>query len=275
MSLSRPQLQNPAIHFYDWSGSKGELSYWNKEKQERVPIKLPFKFIVLDELHTITGYSDADQSGFWSNEVRKTTQDFTVRTKKGVKYVGPYKNDKGIVQIPQGSKYAKSVYIAQKLGDEWVIANLKLSGAALTAWIDLNSKHRTEGNITALTGSVEGKKGATTFQVPTFEYGGAPTGDILQIATDLDAQLQEYLDTYFAAPKYDDNAEPIYEDIDTIGTATPEQVAQYEELKAKKLSAKDDIAEVFNENPLNPDKVVTDISDEPISLDDIPFWHEY
>lgn len=270
MSLSRPQLQNPAARFYDWSGSRGELSHWDKENQVRVPVNLPFKFIVLDELHTITGYSDADQSGFWSNEVRKTSQDLTVRTKKGVKYVGPYKNDQGIVQVPQGSKYAKSVYIAQKLGDEWVIANLKLSGAALTAWIDLNSKHRTEGNITALTGSVEGKKGATVFQIPTFEYGGSPTGDILEVATELDAQLQGYLDTYFAAPKYDDNAEPIL-DIDELGKATPEQVADYEKRKAEKLTAKDDIAEVFTENPMNPDTVVTDIGDEPINLDDIPF----
>jgi hypothetical protein len=260
MSLSRPQIQNPAVRFYEWSGSRGQLEHYDKEKGERIAVKLPFKFIVLDELHTITGYSDADQSGYWSNEVPKLNQDLTVRTKRGVKYVGPYKDSKGIKQVPSDSKYAKSVYIAQKLDDEWVLANLKLSGVALTAWIDLNGKHRTEGNITALTGSTEGSKGATKFQIPTFEYVGAPEGDILEIATGLDAKLQDYLDTYLAAPKYDDNAEPITEDLNS--PATPEQIADFEAKKAAKFADKQEDQEIKED--------ILDMS-EPISLEDIPF----
>lgn len=252
-------MQNPSVRFYEWSGSRGELSYWDKEKQERIPVKLPFKFIVLDELHTITGYSDADQSGYWSNEVKDLRHDLTVRTKRGVKYVGTYKDGKGIKQVPSDSKYAKSVYIAQKLGDEWVLANLKLSGVALTAWIELNGKHKTEGNITALVGSTDGKKGATEFKIPTFEYGGAPTGDILEIATDLDRQLQDYLDVYLTAPKYDDNAEPVMEDSFNTGNgyATPEQQADFERRKADK---QEDQA-IKEELELG----------EPINLSDIPF----
>lgn len=268
MSLSRPIAQNPAARFYDWSGSRGQLEHYDKEKGERIPVKLPFKFIVLDELHTVTGYSDADQSGYWSNEVRRTTDDLTVRTKRGVKYVGPYKDGRGIKQVPTDSKYAKSVYIAQKLGDEWVLANLKLSGVALTAWIDLNGKHRTEGNIIALVGSTEGSKGATKFQIPTFEYGGAPDTDTLQIATDLDAQLQSYLDTYLTAPKYDDNAEPIIEDSFNTddGKASPDEIADFERRKAEKTK----VAATFGkEEPLPAPPEAFD--DEPINLDDIPF----
>jgi hypothetical protein len=268
MSLSRPTAQNPAVRFYDWSGSRGQLEYWDKEKSERIAIKLPFKFIVLDELHTITGYSDPDQSGFWSNEVRTTREDFTVRTKRGVKYVGPYKNDQGIVQTPQGSKYAKSIYIAFKNGDEWVIGNIKASGVALSAWIDHSSKHKTEGNITAITGSTEGSKGATTFQIPTLAYGGSPDEATLEIATDLDTQLQGYLDTYLAAPKYDDNAEPV-NDWDDVGKATPEQIADFE---ARKAAAKQPAKDASDDlPPAKPDVVIEDIGDEPINLDDIPF----
>lgn len=288
MSLSRPIAQNPAARFYDWSGSRGQLEHYDKEKGERIPVKLPFKFIVLDELHTVTGYSDADQSGYWSNEVRRTTDDLTVRTKRGVKYVGPYKDGRGIKQVPTDSKYAKSVYIAQKLDDEWVLANLKLSGVALTAWIDLNGKHRTEGNIIALIGSTEGSKGATKFQIPTFEYGGAPDSDTLQIATDLDATLQSYLDTYLTAPKYDDNAEPIAEeygkgnDVDNMGSttfndkATSEQVEEFERLKEEKLSSNKPTTKASmiastggTDEPLPAPPEAFD--DEPINLDDIPF----
>lgn len=267
MSLSNPQLQNPSHRFYSWSGSRGQLEYWDKENSKNIAVKIPFKFIVLDELHTITGYSDADQSGFWSNETRMTRDDFTVRTKRGVKYVGPYKNDQGIVQVPQGSKYAKSIYIAHKIGDEWVIGNIKASGVALTAWIDLNQKHKTEGNITALTGSTEGSKGATKFQIPTFEYGGSPEGDILEIATSLDRELQQYLNHYLAAPKYDDNAEPIVEDSFNTddGKATPEQVADFEKRRTEKLAEK-------HEDEAIQDQVHETFGvDEPINLDDIPF----
>lgn len=264
MSLSRPTMTNPATRFYEWSGSRGNLEWYDKEKQERIAVKLPFKFIVLDELHTITGYSDADQSGYWSNEIKDLRHDLTVRTKRGVKYVGPYKDGKGIKQVPSDSKYAKSVYIAQKLDDEWVLANLKLSGVALTAWIELNGKHKTEGNITALTGSTEGKKGATTFQIPTFEFGGAPTGDILEIATDLDRQLQDYLDVYLTAPKYDDNAEPV-NDWDDDTKATPEQIADFEKRKAEKLADKQEDREIAEQ----VHGVFT--NDEPLDLSEIPF----
>jgi hypothetical protein len=264
MSLSRPQLQNPAARFYQWSGSRGALEHYDKELGQNIPVKLPFKFIVLDELHTITGYSDADQSGYWSNEVRRTTDDLTVRTKRGVKYVGPYKDSKGIKQVPSDSKYAKSVYIAQKLGDEWVLANLKLSGVALTAWIDLNGKHKTEGNITALVGSTEGSKGATKFQIPTFEYGGAPEGNILEIATELDKQLQDYLDTYMTAPKYDDNAEPVTDD-SFNSPATPEQIADFEKRKSQAGMKAEDYPDDL---PPPPDEI---LNGEEFDINSIPF----
>jgi len=257
MSLSNPSLTTPSQRFYEWSGSRGTIEYYDKEKGERINVKLPFKFIVLDELHTITGYNDQDQSGYWSNEVRTTREDFTVRTKRGVKYVGSYKNDQGIVQMPQGAKYAKSIYIAHKIGDDWVIGNLKASGVALTSWIDLSGKHRTEGNITAVTGSTEGSKGATKFLIPTFEYGGAPTGDILEIATDLDRELQAYLTKYLNAPKFDGGGEPI---------ADNERVTH-----AAEQEEDDKAIETYKHEVAKTDTILDDLGDEPINLDDIPF----
>lgn len=255
MSLSNPNLTNPAQHFFQWKGGDGKLVWWDKENAKEVQVRIPFEFIVLDELHTVTGYSDQDDSGFWSNETRSTREDFTVKTKRGVRYVGPYKDDKGVVQIPVGARYTKSIYIAHQIKDEWVIGHIKLLGAGLTAWIEFSKQHSvTSGKIT-LAGSTEESKGTTHYHIPTFAWSQWEPQDYAK-AVELDKQLQVYLNQYLTAPKYDDNAEPAI-DYDDVGKATPEQEAEYEALKAKKKAPQD--------------KVITDISDEPINLDDIPF----
>lgn len=262
MSLSNPTLQNPAEHFFEIKN--GTIQFYDKDKQERISIPYPFGFIELDQLHTVTGWSDQDQSGVWSNEIKSLREDLTVRTKRGVKYVGPYKSDQGINQVASfGGRYTKSIYIAHKnKAGELILGNLKLTGAALTAWIEFGSSHRTEGNWNVITGTTEGKKGATTYQIPVFEFKGKPTDEELAAAVELDRTLQNYLAQYLTAPKFDDNAEPISEDaFEEVGTATPEQIADFEARKADKLADKQEdraIQETFQES-------------EPINLDDIPF----
>jgi hypothetical protein len=252
MSRSEPTITNPSAHFFEWRN--GKLSWYSKDEQKNIEVKLPFHFLPLDQLHTITGYSDLDQSGFWSNEVRSTRDDFTVRTKKGVKYVGAYKNEQGIPQLPTGGRYTKSVYIAYKEGGGWVIGNIKLSGAALTAWIELSSKNNVENGKVSLTGSTEGKKGATTYHIPTFEFSHS-TAEEDEIAIALDKDLQHYLKEYLSAPKFDDNAEPVWpgDSFNTDeGKATPEQLADFEKRKAQKTQLKaddfpdDDVQSLYN-----------------------------
>ena len=197
MSRSQPDLTNPAQHFLKWSGSKGTLAWWNKDLKVEVPVKLPFKFLVLDELATITGYSDQDSSGYWSNEVRSVArEELHVKTAKGTKQVGLYKDLADVRS--KGAKYAKSVYIAHKVGDDYVIGNIKVSGAALTSWIELSGAHKVQNGKVTLTGSTEGTKGATTFKIPTFEYDHADDEENA-VAIKLDRELQIYLSQYFAA----------------------------------------------------------------------------
>ena len=75
MSLSNQSdsLQNPASIFLEWSGSDGSLSYFDKslgEKGTKVNMPLPFTFIPLDMLATISGFNDASGSGIWCNEIK-------------------------------------------------------------------------------------------------------------------------------------------------------------------------------------------------------------
>ena len=274
MSRSNPDITNPAQHFFQWSGSRGDLTWWNKDEKKAVPVRIPFTFMVLDELATITGYNDQDQSGYWSNEVRSVArEEFTVKTSKGTKQVGLYK-DLADARA-KGAKYAKSIYIAHKGPDgEYIIGNLKASGACLTAWIEFSQEHKVQNGTVMLTGGVEAKKGATVYQVPIFEYR-ACTPEEFDIAIELDKELQIYLSQYLAANAVDrDTAVNDINDIDqSIGVATDEQITEYRELKEKRKLAHDDQDEdvetykrVASSEPM-PDFP----GDEPIDLSDIPF----
>ena len=75
MSRSKPATTTPCKRFFEWSGGTGTLHYYDKEKKDRVEVKLPFTFLILDELATITGFCEQDSSRYWSNEVRSISKD--------------------------------------------------------------------------------------------------------------------------------------------------------------------------------------------------------
>jgi hypothetical protein len=218
-----------------WHAAKGQLSWWNKEKQVEVVVKLPFTFMVLDELSTITGYSKPDKSGFWSNEVKNITRDeLTVRLKSGIRYAGLYKNEQGIVQMPKGARYTKSVYIAHLGGDgEYILGNLKFSGSALTAWIEFSNTIKVEHGTVVLkeAKTVEGE--LDEYHVPVFEYRSSePDED--EAAMRLDKELQIYLAQYLTSPAIpdEDKSWPSDQIDPDLGKATPEQLADFETKKA-------------------------------------------
>jgi hypothetical protein len=251
MSRSNPTLTNPAQHFFQWAGSKGQLTWYDKENKKDVLVKLPFEFLVLDQLSTIVGYNKAMQAGFWSNEVRNTrTDELFVRTKQGPFEAGLYEN---LVQTrSKGGKFAKTIYIAHKIGGEWVIGHIKASGSALSAWIEFSRSHTVEnGKIIMERGeALEAETGI--YYPPKFTYTNASEDEDRQ-AIELDRQVQAYLNTYLAAPKIDEDAHGV-ENYDDVGKATPEQQAEYEKLKAERKG-----------RPVAYD------GEEPINLDDIPF----
>ena len=222
MSRSNPTPTNPAKKFFKWSGSKGQLVYYDKEKQLEVEVKLPFSFLVLDQLATITGFCEQDASSYWSNEVRSIKKDeLTVRTSKGTKQIGLY-DDLADVRS-KGAKYAKSVYIAYEEGDELVIGNIKASGAALTAWIELSNKHVVTNGKVVLKGSEEAKKGTTVYYTPVFEWTHSDTTED-EVAVALDRELQVYLSQYLSAAQFDraHANEGVEDDMSVLNEVFPE-----------------------------------------------------
>lgn len=195
MSLSQERPTNPATRFLEVKS--GKVSYYDKESQENVEVPTPLEFIVLDQLATIKGWSDADESGYWSNEVRSVGRDpLTVRTSKGAKETGLWRDIKGSPNVA-GARYHASIYLAHKSTDGLAIANLSLKGAALNAWIEFTQKNRLGNVKVVLSGWADGKKGAVTYKVPVFE--AVPLGeDEKAEAKELDKELQGYLNEYFS-----------------------------------------------------------------------------
>jgi len=200
MSRSNPTetLSNPSTKFIDWSGSEGKFKYYDKEKKENVFIELPFTFIPLDILSTCKGYNDQEKVGYYSNEVRSTKKEtFTVRTKNGIVMTGLYEQVKEKL-APKGLKYVQSVYVAIKdQGKGLVIANLQLTGSALGPFINFcDGKKITEIGVTVKSANPM-KKGATKYFEPVYEVMPV-SEDTNKVASELDAELQEYLTAYFA-----------------------------------------------------------------------------
>ncbi len=212
MSLSQnDRPTNPAQRFL--KVKSGAVSFYDKESQENVNVPTPLEFIVLDQLATVKGWSDTDESGYWSNEVRSVGHDIlNVRTSKGLKDAGLWRDIKAKPSVA-GAKYHSSIYIATKGKDGLEINNLSLTGAALNAWIEFTQKNKITTNKVVLSGWADAKKGSVSYKTPVFE--AVPMGDAeKEEAIALDEQLQVYLTEYLAyKPQEDEDYPKTKEDV--------------------------------------------------------------
>ncbi|MFA5299406.1 MAG: hypothetical protein WC389_14545 [Lutibacter sp.] len=218
------EVVSPAKMFFNWNGDKGGFEYYDKEaegeegkKGKKIKAPFPFKFLVLDCLHTVKGFSDIDQSGFWSNEVRDLKKDeIIVKNKKGICARGLYEHvisDKNCA----GAKYCQSVYVAYKDENQLVIANIQMYGAAVSSWFSFISGkdiYKGQGRQKIYDGAIsvnefiEGKKGKTIYQIPIFTKINVRE-DTEEQAKLLDEILQEYLKLYFHRNNTKENDEII------------------------------------------------------------------
>lgn len=205
MSRSNPSntSANPSTIWLEWKGGEGKLTRFNKETKENEEIPLPFRFMVLDQLSTVTGYNSKLKKGILSNEVRDVRADtMHVRFHKGDDIaVGKWSDIKEKVNFKEGS-FATSCYIAYKDGDVLKIGNIRISGSALGPWIEFKNAAGkdidTKGVL--MDAGKETTAGRVTFIPPTFcLIDIKPETD--EQAKDLDRTLQEYLKGYLAKPK--------------------------------------------------------------------------
>ena len=205
-AFAQPQ-SNPATKFLDWKSNDKCFEYYDKERQEKVSVPLPFKFLVLDELHTIKGWNDASSSGIFSNEVKFISKEvMTVKPFKGNEIAkGLYKDIKEKI-VAAGGHYVKSIYIMLEDGS---LANLQLKGSAVQKWGEFTQKtrNRLPDEWVQVTKAIEGKKGAVKFFTPDFSFERSITDAEAVQADDAFNILETYLKTYLT------KAEPVIEEV--------------------------------------------------------------
>jgi len=190
------ELQNPAKRFIEWKSDKKCFVYYDKEKAEQVEIKLPVRFLALDTLSTIKGYSDNDNSGFWSNEIRDLkNESLIVKTQKGECAKGLYENIMGNKDMT-GAKYYQSLYAMMKEGKDYIMVNFQIGGSALGQWIEFRKKNKIFDGAIEIKTMIEGSKGKTVYNMPVFTKIPV-TEEAETNAKEMDQELQEYLTAYF------------------------------------------------------------------------------
>ena len=198
---------NPSTKFLDWKSNDKCFEYYDKEKQEKVSVPLPFKFLVLDELHTIKGWNDASSSGIFSNEVKFISKEvMTVKPFKGNEIAkGLYKDIKEKI-VAAGGHYVKSIYIMLEDGS---LANLQLKGSAVQKWGEFTQKtrNRLPDEWVQVTKAIEGKKGAVKFFTPDFSFERSISDTEAVQADEAFNVLETYLKAYLV------KTEPIVEEI--------------------------------------------------------------
>jgi hypothetical protein len=265
MSLSNPTLINPAVRSFEWGGRDGVLTYYDRQTRETHEQPLPFRFIVLDQLNTIGGYSKRDQSRIWANEVRNLKEDVLyTRTKNGPIEAAIYSELKETTK--RHGSFCKSIYIAFELNGNWAIGNFKAVGASLGPWFDFTKAYSVEQGMVVMTRG-DFTDGDIAFYKPNYEWQKWEDG-AYQVAVQLDRQLQAFLSASLSAPKVDEDGQGTEAGNAAPGYATPEQRADYE---TRRAAAANNGYEDPLPTPGNEDKIIEDIGDEPINLDDIPF----
>ncbi len=209
MSRSNPtagNIPNPATRWFEWTGERGTIRYYDKTAKQNVEVGSDFTFILLDQLGSVGGWHDASQSSIYSNLVKDTRQEtLVVKAHKGGTLVeGVYRDIRDRVSS-LGGQFEAVCYVAFK-DDLGVLAlgAMKFKGAALNAWVEFSKTHRASLYTKAIRikSYVEGKKGRIVFRVPQFglaDISGATNTE----ATVLDVQLQDYLKTYLARTTVD------------------------------------------------------------------------
>ena len=193
---------NPTSKFLEWKSNNKSFSYYDKETKQNVEVKLPLTFIVLEEYHKISGFSDSDQTGIYSNEVLQIgTEEMEVKSFKGrIIAKGLYKDIKGAVNSA-GGNYHKSIYAVTKEGE---LINISLKGAAVSKWSKLVEKgawKRLSDEFVTIESAEDHKKGMVKYSTPNFVFNTSLSDAEFKMVEAKASELENYLTTYFAKDK--------------------------------------------------------------------------
>ena len=198
--LTRQQKStNPTTKFLEWKSNNKSFSFYNKELKQNVEVKLPLTFLVLEEYHTIKGFSDADQTGIYANEILQiSAEEFEVKTYKGrIISKGNYSDIKQAVNAA-GGNYYKSIYAVTKDGE---LINISIKGAAVSKWSQFTEKgmwKRLKSDWVTIEGAEQHQKGMVSYSTPNFKFNTSLTDYEFKMVEAKANELEAYMDGYLA-----------------------------------------------------------------------------
>jgi hypothetical protein len=241
MSRSKPEDEvqvNPCKHWFsfDAGDGKGFKSYDKVAKKNNITA-LPFRFLVLDKLTTVTGFNEPENIGYYSNEIRNIKTDkLTVRSKNGIEAEGTWEQVKAKLGT-KGASFCQSVYVMFFDGKTPTLGNIKMQGASLENWFAFCKENNIMEVAVQVKKANEKKKGKVFYYEPVFEVM-AIKDETNQAAIELDVTLQEYLKGYLERNKT--STEEVKHE------ATPDVVAEVNTAKTVTKTADDDFISEIN-----------------------------
>jgi len=203
MSRSNPneELVNPCKYWFQWDGGDGKgFKSYDKTTKKNVITPLPFKFLVLDRLTTVTGFNEPENIGYYANEIRDIKNDIlTVRSKNGIEATGTWESVKSKLGV-KGASFCQSVYIMFYVGKEPMLGNIKMSGAAIENWFGFCKENRIMEIGVQVKAANPKKKGKVEYFEPVFEVLKISDASN-EAAIEIDKGLQEYLSAYLLKNK--------------------------------------------------------------------------
>ena len=174
-----------------------KLKYLIRSQNEEV--KLPITFMVLEEYHSIKGFSDSDQTGIYSNEVLQIgSEELEVRTHKGrIIAKGLYKDIKGAVNAA-GGNYHKSIYAVT---NEWELINISFKGACVSEWskfVEKGAWKRLADEWVSIESANDHKKGMVKYSTPNFAFNISLSDSEYGMVKEKANELESYMDGYLA-----------------------------------------------------------------------------
>jgi len=203
MSRSAPnseEIINPNKNWFQWDGGDGlGFKKYDKVEKKNIITKLPFTFLVLDKLTTVTGFNEPENIGYYSNEVRSLKDKITVRSKNGVEAEGNWEEIKAKL-ASKGANFCQSVYIAYYEGKDLVLGNIKMQGAALENWFKFCKENNVMEIAVQVKTTTKAKKGKVEYFMPVFKSIKIKE-ETNTAAIEIDKVLQEYLTAYLLKNK--------------------------------------------------------------------------
>jgi len=219
MSRSQPTadpMMNPCKRWFQWDSTTKGFKYFDKEavntkdaskKGQNIFVPLPFKFVVLDVLTTVGGYSDKAKGSFYGNEVPNymgstKSEILHVKCKGETVLSGTWDSIKQKAEA-MDCKFANSIYIGYfDENKQMQLGNIKLFRSSIGAWTNAVSDVTKAGKKISdcafkVIATKHGKKGSVEWNEPVFELITIKA-DTEAKAIELDTELQTYLKSYFS-----------------------------------------------------------------------------